>query len=54
MVLRAQVGYYMVRAPEKGGDTLFAHQGAAYDHNSPNALQQARFPWKAGGRREGG
>lgn len=27
----SHVGYHIVRVPEKRGDTLFAHQGAAYD-----------------------
>jgi len=27
----SHVGYHIVRVPEAGGDTLFAHQGAAYD-----------------------
>ena len=27
----SHVGYHMVRVPEKGGGTLFAHQGAAFD-----------------------
>jgi len=27
----SHVGYHIVRVPEKGGDTMFAHQGAAFD-----------------------
>lgn len=27
----SHVGYHIVRVPEKGGDTEFVHQGAAYD-----------------------
>jgi taurine dioxygenase len=31
----SHAGYHMVRAPERGGGTWFAHQGAAYDALAP-------------------
>jgi taurine dioxygenase len=31
----SHVGYHIIRVPEKGGGTFFAHQGAAFDMLSP-------------------
>ena len=37
----SHVGYHIIRVPEQGGGTWFAHQGAAYDMLSPS--QQERW-----------
>jgi len=36
----SHVGYHIVRVPEKGGGTIFAHQGAAFDLLPPETAER--------------
>lgn len=36
----SHVGYHIIRVPEKGGGTFFAHQGAAFDSLSPEEQER--------------